>query len=93
MLNLGCERELRWRLSNVEHLMQCEQQKYGMSTELLETETRSTLTRDDPVDPLNEDLGKRIRTSGQPESQTTGPTAPIESWCRESNSMILEILE
>jgi hypothetical protein len=75
MLNLGCERELRWRLSNAELSMQSEQQKYGMSIEHLEAEKRSSLTHNDPLDPLSEDLAKQIRTSGQPESPTAKATA------------------
>jgi hypothetical protein len=68
MLNLGCERELRWRLSNRKLSLQSEHRKCEMSTEHLEAEKRSTLTSDDSVDPLNEDLEKQIPTSGQPAS-------------------------
>jgi hypothetical protein len=70
MLNLGCERELRWRLSSPELSMQSGHQKYEMSIEHLEAEKRSTLTGDDSVDPLNEDLGKQMPTSGQLASST-----------------------
>lgn len=77
MLNLGCERELRWRLSNREPSTQSEQQKCGMSIEHLEGEKRSTLTQTDSLDPLNQDLAKQIRTSGQLESPTAKAMARI----------------
>lgn len=77
MLNLGCERELRWRLSNREPSTQSERQKCGISIERLEGEKRSTLTQTDSLDPLNEGLVKQIRTSGQVESPTAKAVAPI----------------